>query len=149
MNNDHRDHPAATATDTGNRQRPCLFATAAALLATVLAAGSAFASESTPLSLDALFATPSLTGTAPSAPLWSPDSKQLAFAWNSDGQPQRRLFIAARDGRDVRRVGGEDDASPAVLPFLALPLFWLMCKAPAAAGRHLAGPETGSGSSPA
>jgi dipeptidyl-peptidase-4 len=54
------------------------------------------------LTLDDLFASPKLTGTPPSQPSWSPDSKHIAFSWNKDGEPARGLWIASYDGKSVR-----------------------------------------------
>ena len=85
-------------------------------LATALPAGAA---DLPPLSLDDLFASPSLTGTAPSAPKWSPDSRRLAFTWNDSGLPQRYLYVAGDDGDEPRRLDSPD--SPSVREFAWLP----------------------------
>ena len=68
------------------------------------------AAQSSPLSLDAAFATPRLMGTVPSDPVWSPDSRHFAFAWDDAGRPQRALWIARRDGGGLRRMGGGSPA---------------------------------------
>jgi dipeptidyl-peptidase-4 len=48
-----------------------------------------FSTAAAALTLERLVAQPSVTGTAPSAVAWSPDSKRLAFLWN-DAAGQRR-----------------------------------------------------------
>ncbi len=52
--------------------------------------------------LDELFASPSLTGTAPSAPKWSPDSARFVFTWNRAGVNGRRLWLADKTGGQLR-----------------------------------------------
>jgi dipeptidyl-peptidase 4 len=39
------------------------------------------------LTLDDLFATPKLTGTTPSRPVWAPNSEHFAFSWSEPGIP--------------------------------------------------------------
>src|SRR5215831_7620219 len=36
---------------------------------------------------------PSLTGTSPTAPSWSPDGKLLAFPWNDRAMPERQVWV--------------------------------------------------------
>ncbi len=57
-----------------------------------------------PLTVERLLAAPSLTGTAPTAPAWSPDSRHLAFLWNDRGMPARDLWVVGRDGSGLRRL---------------------------------------------
>ena len=57
-----------------------------------------------PLTIARMTSGPSLTGTAPSAPLWSPTSRHLAFLWNERGLPQRTLWIVDREGTVPRRL---------------------------------------------
>ncbi len=57
-----------------------------------------------PLTLDRLLATPSLAGTSPAAPTWSPDSRYLAFLWNDAGSPARELWVVGRDDDRPRRL---------------------------------------------
>jgi dipeptidyl-peptidase-4 len=45
-----------------------------------------------------------LTGTSPSAPIWSPTSQSLAFLWNEPGQAGRTLWLVERAGTAPRRV---------------------------------------------
>ncbi|MDQ8162031.1 MAG: M28 family peptidase [Gemmatimonadota bacterium] len=58
----------------------------------------------TPLSIERITGGPSLTGTSPTSPLWSPDSKTLAFLWNDAAQPTRSLWLVARDATTPRRL---------------------------------------------
>ena len=63
------------------------------------------------LTLDDLFATPKLTGTTPSRPAWSPDSKHFAFSWNEPGNPGRGLWVATSDGNGLRLISNSESAS--------------------------------------
>ena len=45
-----------------------------------------------------------LTGTSPSAPIWSPTSRALAFLWNEPGHTGRTLWLIDRAGAAPRRV---------------------------------------------
>jgi len=80
-----------------------------------------YASELAPLTLDRLLATPAITGTAPSSPKWSSDSRYLAFTWNSQGQPQRSLWVARQDGGGLRQLGAEGVSAASVRDFVWLP----------------------------
>ena len=82
----------------------------ALFLAVTQFASLAIAVEPSALTLDAAFATPRLMGTAPSNPVWSPDSRHFAFTWDDAGRPQRALWIARRDGSKLRRMGDESSA---------------------------------------
>ena len=53
------------------------------------------------LTLDDIFATPRLTGTTPSAPVWAPNSEHFAFSWSEPGNPGRGLWVSTRDGKEV------------------------------------------------
>jgi dipeptidyl-peptidase 4 len=57
-----------------------------------------------PLTIERITATPSLAGTAPASPAWSPASDRLAFLWNDHGDPRRTLWIVDRAGVSPRRV---------------------------------------------
>ncbi len=63
------------------------------------------------LTLDDLFATPKLTGTTPSQPVWAPNSKYFAFSWNEPGNPGRGLWVSTRDGKEVRRISNATSPS--------------------------------------
>ena len=90
-------------------RRPTL-AVAAALacgLATALAFGSrlAAAPQAPRLTLERLSSTrPKLDGTAPANPVWSPDSRHVAFMWDDTGMGDRDVWIAAADGGAPRRL---------------------------------------------
>lgn len=68
------------------------------------------AQEST-LTLDAIFATPKLTGTSPSSPVWAPNSKYFAFSWSEPGKSGRGLWLSSNDGKDVRLISNATSAS--------------------------------------
>ncbi|MEM8711583.1 MAG: DPP IV N-terminal domain-containing protein, partial [Planctomycetota bacterium] len=55
-----------------------------------------------PLRLDRILDSPSLTGTSPSSPAWSPDGRWLAFLWNDLGLSMREVWIVAADGSGLR-----------------------------------------------
>jgi dipeptidyl-peptidase-4 len=57
-----------------------------------------------PLAVERVAALPSLIGTAPASPTWSPDSRWLAFRWNDAGWPFRDIWMVAADGSGLRRV---------------------------------------------
>jgi dipeptidyl-peptidase-4 len=69
------------------------------------------------LTLERLFAQPSVTGTTPSAPVWSADGARFAFTWNARAQGRRGLYVAARDGTGLRRVDAVGEAAGAVRAF--------------------------------
>lgn len=73
------------------------------------------------LTLQRIFSTPSLGGTPPSEPVWSPDSRRIAFGWNDAGQPERSLWVVERDGSGLRRVAAPDDAAASVRDLAWLP----------------------------
>jgi dipeptidyl-peptidase-4 len=60
--------------------------------------------SATPLTVERVAALPSLIGTAPATPTWSPDSRLLAFRWNGAGWPFRDIWIVNADGTGLRRV---------------------------------------------
>lgn len=80
----------------------------AAVVVTVWMGISVVATQAQPLSLDAAFATPTLLGTVPSSPKWSPDSSQFAFTWSSGGEAARRLKLVAADGTGLRKFGMDE-----------------------------------------
>jgi dipeptidyl-peptidase-4 len=65
--------------------------------------GDAGASRST-LTVERIVSQPSLTGTAPGAPTWSPDSRRLAFLWNDAAMPRREIWLVEADGTGLRRL---------------------------------------------
>ncbi len=56
------------------------------------------------LTLEAITSAPSLIGTAPASPRWSPSSRQVAFLWNDAGGTARSLWIVDRAETAPRRV---------------------------------------------
>lgn len=63
------------------------------------------------LTLDDLFATPKLTGTTPSRPVWAPDSEHFAFSWNEPGNQGRGLWVCANNGEDLSLLSNETSPS--------------------------------------
>lgn len=57
-----------------------------------------------PLTVERVASLPSLIGTAPSSPVWAPDSRRLAFLWNDQGWPLRDVWVVPADGIGLRRV---------------------------------------------
>ena len=57
-----------------------------------------------PLTLEQVTSRPSVIGTPPGSPAWSPDSRRLVFAWNDQGMPFRDLWIVASDGSGRRQL---------------------------------------------
>lgn len=78
------------------------------LLMAIPAIGTAQNGE---LILDDLFATPKLTGTTPSRPVWSPNSEHFAFSWSEPGNPGRGLWVSGSDGKEVRLISDKASAS--------------------------------------
>lgn len=58
----------------------------------------------TPLSIERVFGTPSVTGTSPSSLEWSPDSRALAFLWNDEGRQPRDIWTVAASGGPPTRL---------------------------------------------
>ena len=64
----------------------------------------AIAQSVAPLTLEQVTSRPSVIGTSPGSPVWSPDSRRLVFAWNDQGMPFRDLWIVASDGSGRRQL---------------------------------------------
>jgi dipeptidyl-peptidase-4 len=64
-----------------------------------------------PLSIERITTGPSLTGTSPASPQWSPDSRTLAFSWNPPGAAGRTLWLVDRDGTTPRRLLPADNTT--------------------------------------
>ena len=60
--------------------------------------------DARPLTIDQIVQSGAITGTAPSALAWSPDSRMLAFVWDSSGAGTRELWLVEADGRHRRIV---------------------------------------------
>ncbi|HET9031884.1 MAG TPA: prolyl oligopeptidase family serine peptidase [Dokdonella sp.] len=61
--------------------------------------------ETTPrrMTIERLYSLPSIIGTAPQSPTWSPDSRRLAFLWNDQGMPFRDIWMTdSQGGKPVR-----------------------------------------------
>lgn len=54
--------------------------------------------------IDRLVSLPTLSGTPPSRPVWSPDGSRLAFLWNDSGFPFRDIYIADASGGEPRQL---------------------------------------------
>lgn len=63
------------------------------------------------LTLNDIFATPKLTGTTPSRPVWAPNSKHFAFSWNEPGNSERGLWISTSNGERLRLVSNSKSPS--------------------------------------
>lgn len=61
-------------------------------------------SSGSALTVERVAALPSLIGTTPASPTWSPDSRLLAFRWNDAGWPFRDIWIVDADGTRRRRL---------------------------------------------
>ncbi len=57
-----------------------------------------------PLTVERLAALPSLIGTAPAAPVWSPDATRLAFLWNDQAMPFHDVWIVDAVGGAARKL---------------------------------------------
>lgn len=93
--------------------RHAILSAGATLLTITLTTVTAVAAALPRLTLDRIFEQPSLFGTPPSRPVWSPDSEHLAFIWSNAGQSQRGLWISRRDGTALSRLGGGTPADTA------------------------------------
>ena len=56
------------------------------------------------LTVQRIAALPSLIGTAPTRPVWSPDSSRLAFLWNDEAMPFRDIRVVAAEGGEPQRI---------------------------------------------
>ena len=81
-----------------------------------LSASPAVAQTIAPLTLEQVTSRPSVVGTPPTSPAWSPDSRRLVFAWNDRGQPFRDLWIVAADGSGLRRLTDLERTHPSPPP---------------------------------
>jgi dipeptidyl-peptidase-4 len=73
------------------------------------------------LTIDRIVSKPSITGTAPSSPSWSSDSRQLAFLWNDSGSPRREIWVVNGDGSGLRRLTSEIEGMGGVEMFVWTP----------------------------
>jgi dipeptidyl-peptidase 4 len=91
------------------------FALVASLTVTAVVPAGA-QTPAVPLTVERVAALPSLIGTAPASPLWSPDSRRLAFRWNDAGWPFRDIWMVEADGTGLRRVTDLERTNPAPPP---------------------------------
>ncbi|WP_100629922.1 S9 family peptidase [Algoriphagus formosus] len=81
------------------------------LAALLMAMPATLLAQETELTLDEIFATPKLTGTSPSQPVWAPDSEHFAFSWSEPGNPGRGLWVSTSDGLEVDLISNTDSPS--------------------------------------
>ena len=63
------------------------------------------------LSLNDIFASPKLTGTTPSRPVWAPNSEHFAFSWNEPGISRRGLWVSTSNGEHLRLISNKTSPS--------------------------------------
>ncbi|MBE3088090.1 MAG: S9 family peptidase, partial [Chloroflexi bacterium] len=68
------------------------------------------------LTVDRIVSQPSLTGTAPSSPVWSPDAGRLAFLWNDRAKPNRDVWVVPAAGGQAVRVTDLERDLPRTTP---------------------------------
>jgi dipeptidyl-peptidase-4 len=85
-------------------------------LAAVVGTVTSDAAQQPPITVERVASLPSLIGTAPSSPTWSPDSRRVAFLWNDGGLPFRDVWIVDADGTGLRRVTDLQRTHPAPTP---------------------------------
>ena len=92
-------------------------ATAASVALFVLIEAPAAVAQQEALTIDRITSLPSITGTPPSEPVWSPDSTRIAFLWNDHAMPFRDIWIAnVSGGAPVRVTKLEEQEPPAPPP---------------------------------
>lgn len=69
-----------------------------------------------PLTVERVASLPSLIGTPPASPTWSPDSRLVAFRWNDAGWPFRDLWVVAANGSGLRRITDLQRSHPQPAP---------------------------------
>jgi dipeptidyl-peptidase 4 len=84
--------------------KPALLGALLTGLSLVTAFSAAAAQTPAALTVERLVALPAITGTAPSAITWSPDSKRVAFLWNDAGGARRDIWIVEANGARATRV---------------------------------------------
>lgn len=77
----------------------------------LMATAAMLTAQEAALTLDELFASPQLTGTPPSRPVWAPNSAHIAFSWKEPGGPGRGLWVASNDGQELRRYSDTTSAA--------------------------------------
>jgi dipeptidyl-peptidase-4 len=88
----------------GRAAVPAVIVLASAVACTSPAPSSSEAPSSAALTVERVASLPSLIGTAPSSPVWSPDSTRIAFLWNDIGWPLKQVWVANADGSGLRAI---------------------------------------------
>ncbi len=91
---------------------------AAGIVAAAAAANAqtAPAPASSGLTVERVAQLPSIIGTAPASPTWSPDSRWIAFRWNESGWPFRDVYVVRADGTGLKRLTDMQRTDPAPAP---------------------------------
>ena len=79
-------------------------------------AQTAPAPASSGLTVERVAQLPSIIGTAPASPTWSPDSRWIAFRWNESGWPFRDVYVVRADGTGLKRLTDMQRTDPAPAP---------------------------------
>ena len=79
-------------------------------------AQTATATNSSGLTVERVAQLPSIIGTAPASPTWSPDSRWIAFRWNESGWPFRDVYVVRADGTGLKRLTDMQRTDPAPAP---------------------------------
>ena len=82
---------------------------------------NALANKRPVLTIDRILSKPSITGTYPSSPSWSADSRQLAFLWNDSGLSRREIWVVSGDGSGLRQLTSEVGSEGGVKMFVWTP----------------------------
>ncbi len=79
-----------------------------AATAGVLAAGArgsvSLTAQKPALTVEPLASLPSVIGTAPASPVWSPDGTRVAFLWNDHAMPFHDVWVVNADGGPPRKL---------------------------------------------
>ena len=81
----------------------CLFVSGCGLSSAAVAIDTATSAKRS-MTIERLYSLPSIIGTAPENPTWSPDSRRLAFLWNDKGMPFRDIWLTEAHGGKTLRV---------------------------------------------
>ena len=81
---------------------PCLYALVFSAVFFSLVSEEAGAEIAGIPEVERLVSLPKLDGTAPSSPVWSPDSRRIAFLWNDHGMPFRDVWVS--NGENLTRL---------------------------------------------
>jgi dipeptidyl-peptidase-4 len=87
-----------------NGSGAAIIAAAAAVLAVGTRWPVSVTARNRSLTVERLAALPSLIGTAPAAPVWSPDGTRVAFLWNDQAMPFRDVWVVDAGGGQPRQL---------------------------------------------